>query len=70
MNLLGVKCTWYLDYVRNEDYNSWEFNALKLQREQQLNSATLAQRRAGEREIGKLHKRIINERKRQKHPDQ
>lgn len=42
----------------------------KLQREQQLNSATLAQRRAGERETGKLHKRILNERKRQKHPDQ
>ena len=42
----------------------------KLQREQQLNSATLAQRRAGEREIGKLHKRILNERKRQKRPDQ
>ncbi|TVV42836.1 ribosome small subunit-dependent GTPase A [Thalassolituus sp. C2-1] len=41
----------------------------KLQREQQLNSATLAQRRAGERETGKLHKRILNERKRQKHPD-
>jgi len=38
----------------------------KLQREQQFNSATIAQRRAGEREIGKLHKRIQGERKRQK----
>ena len=33
----------------------------KLQREQQLNSATLAQRRANERQVGKLHKRIIDE---------